>query len=340
MRQILPLLILVLLLLPGRTSHAQNAPATTVPAAPRPPEAFGYRRLVVMFGRDSVQVLLLSKPGEETRKKPLLLWEQGSIPTPLVLYDERGPYTPFGFHPKKVLENCHMAIISKPGIPLTFDVTGQNPNRIFREHQPPAYYCARNYLGYYLRRDEAVLRYLKKQPWVEAGRVVIGGHSQGTSVVARLAAVPGLVSRAVYLSGNPLGRNMSMLAEARQTADTTGAGWVFRRWQQVVADPTRADCQGDDPRNAYSFGASQIPELLRTRVPVFVGFGTLDAGVAGDDYLRLETIRQHRPNFTFHEYPGREHNFFGMKNGQVDYDDFYWDQVGEDFLRWAGLWSQ
>ncbi len=332
MRQV----ILFLLLLAGSSSAAM-AQATT---APRSLEAFGYRRLVVMFGRDSVQVLLLSKPGEEKLKKPLLLWEQGSIHTPLVLYDERGAYPAFPFHPKKVLESCHMAIVSKPGIPLTFDVTGLNPNTIFRERQPPAYYCARNYLGYYLRRDEAVLRYLKQQPWVEAGRVVIAGHSQGSAVVAHLAAVPGLVSRAVYLSGNPLGRNMSMLAEARQAADTAGVAGTFRRWQAVIADPTRADCQGDDPRNAYGFGASQMPELLRTRVPVFVGFGTQDAGVAGDDYLRLETIRQHRANFTFREYPGREHNFFGMKNGQVDYDDFYWDQVGEDFLRWAGLWPR
>ena len=29
---------------------------------------------------------------------------------------------------------------------------------------PSAYYCARNYLNYYVRRNIAVLRYLKKQP--------------------------------------------------------------------------------------------------------------------------------------------------------------------------------
>ncbi|MGY3087831.1 dienelactone hydrolase [Hymenobacter sp. UYAg731] len=329
-------LLLILVLLAGLSRRPALAQTN---AAPRPPEAFGYRRLTVMFGPDSVQVLLLSKPGEEQQKKPLLLWEQGSLPMPLVLYDERGAFAAFPFHPKKVLESCHLAIISKPGLPLTFDVTGQNPNAI-GQRQPPPYYCARNYLDYYVRRDEAVLRYLKKQPWVDAQHVVVGGHSQGTAVVAHLAAVPGLVSRAVYLSGNPLGRQMSMLAEGRQAADTSRTGNTFRRWQQVVADPTRADCQGDDPRNSYGFAASEIPELLRTRVPVFVGFGTLDRGVAGDDYLRLETIRQHRANFTFREYPGREHNFFGMKNGQIDYDDFYWDQVGEDFLRWAGLWPR
>lgn len=128
-------IVLFLLLLVGSGSAAVAQTSTD----PRPPEAFGYRRLVVMFRRDSVQVLLPSKPGEETWKKPLLLWEQGSLPTPLVLYDERGAYAVFPFHPKKVLESCHLAIISKPGLPLTFDVTGQNPNAIGQRQLPPYY---------------------------------------------------------------------------------------------------------------------------------------------------------------------------------------------------------
>jgi hypothetical protein len=34
---------------------------------------------------------------------------------------------------------------------------------------------------------------------------------------------------------------------------------------------------------------------------------------------------------------GREHNFFGFKDGQGNYDDFYWDRVGQEVLRWAWL---
>ena len=329
------LLVLLFVLLWQPVAVAAQPKPTT-----RTAEEFGYRHQVVMFGRDSVNVLLLSEPGEEQRKKPLLLWVQGSLPMPLVLYDQRGAYPVFPFRPKAVLKTCHLAIISKPGIPLTADVTGRNPNEMFGQAQPPACYCARNYLDYYVRRDQVVLKFLKKQPWVDKEQVVVAGHSEGSAVVAHLAAVPGLVSRAVYLSGNPLGRLMSMLALDRQASDTASVAATFRRWQDVVADPTRADCLGDDPRNTYGFAASELPVLLRTWVPVFVGFGTLDRGVAGDDYLRLEAIRQHRTNFTFREYPGREHNFFGFKDGQINYDDFYWDRVGEDFLRWAGLWPR
>lgn len=332
MMRILGLVLTLHLWLAGAVG-AQTAPAR------RTPEEFGYRHMVVMFGRDSVDVLVLSQPGEEKQRKPLLFWVQGSLPTPLVLYNKRGAFPVFPFHPKAVLKTCHLVVVSKPGIPLTADVEGRDPNRMFRETAPPPYYCARNYLDYFVRRDVALLRYFKKQPWVDDAHVVAAGHSQGSTIVAYLAAVPGLVSRAVYLSGNPLGQLMSILAQTREANDSVATAATFQRWQYAVDHPAVADCVGDDPRNMVGFGAPPLPVLLRAKVPVFVGYGTRDQGVAGDDYLRLECIRLHKTNFTFREYVGREHNFFGFKGGKINYDDFYWDAVGEEFLRWAGLFK-
>ncbi|WP_426060246.1 alpha/beta hydrolase family protein [Hymenobacter sp. B1770] len=307
----------------------------------RTPEDFGYRHLVVMFGKDSVDVLVLSPKGEAQTKKPLLLWVQGSLPKPLILYDAKGAYGVFPFLAKTDPPPCHIAIIGKPGVALVANIQGINPNRAFQEKTPPLYYCQRNYLDYYVRRNVAVLRYLKKQSWVDANRVIVGGHSEGSTVAAHLAAVPGLVSRAVYLSGNPLGRMHSNIVEARReeaAGDTAAVPQVFRYWRDVLNDPTRADCTpGDNNRTTMSFSAAPLPVLLRAKVPVFVGFGTRDRGVAGDDYLRLEAQRLRKTNFTFQEYSGREHNFFGFKDGQINYDDFYWHKVGADFMRWAGL---
>lgn len=105
-----------------------------------------------------------------------------------------------------------------------------------------------------------------------------------------------------------------------------------------MATPTQNDgLQGDSPLNTYSHGQSQLPALLGARVPLFIGYGTRDAAVVANDYLRIEAIRLHKTNLTFRAYVGREHNFFGFKDGQVNFDDFYWDHVGADFLRWAGL---
>ena len=334
-------LLLLLLLLQGLVGSvfAQKIPVR------RTAEEFGYRHLVVMFGRDSVNVLVQSKKGEEQLKKPLLLWVQGSLPTPLILVDDHGPYRTFPFASRAGVDalaaHCHLAIIGKPGVALVADVEGQNPNQMFSTGPFPAYYCARNYLDYYVRRETAVLRYLKKQPWVDARRVLVGGHSQGSGVVAQLAAVPGLVSGAIYLSGNPLGRILTQVRRGPTDTDSTTLDVEarFADWQRAVAHPADTDCSAhsDTNKNVFSFGQSELPALLRARVPIFVGYGTRDAGAVANDYLRLEAIRLHKTNFTFRAYVGREHNFFGFKNGQIDYKDDYWDKVGADFLRWAGL---
>ncbi|MGI4734621.1 MAG: hypothetical protein ACRYG7_05690 [Janthinobacterium lividum] len=36
----------------------------------------------------------------------------------------------------------------------------------------------------------------ERQPWVTADHMLVGGHSEGSTIIAQLVAVPGLVSRA------------------------------------------------------------------------------------------------------------------------------------------------
>jgi len=167
----------------------------------------------------------------------------------------------------------------------------------------------------------------------------VGGHSEGSSIAAYLAAVPGLVSRAVYLSGSPLGRELTEVA--RNPADTTGTSIEaeFADWQHAVDHPEQNNCTpGDNNKNIFSHGQSQLPFFWRARVPIFIGYGTRDASVSANDYLRLEAIRLRKTNLTFRPYLGRAHNFFRLKaNGQPDYDEDYWSVVGRQFLRWAGL---
>lgn len=294
------------------------------------------------FGADTVDVLVQSRPGDENQRKPVVLWVQGSLPRPVAMYDERSKYGVFPFNHKPALAKCHFVVIGKPGIPLIAGMHQLNASKTFVNKvsgAPPAYYCQRNHLDYYVSRDVAVLKYLKKQPWVDARHITAIGHSEGSTIVARLAATPGAVSRVAYLSGNPLGRMLSNVADARLDADSAGAEQMFQYWAEVVAKPADQACTpGDTNLATFSFSEAPMPYLLRAKVPIFIGYGTRDKAVLSDDYLRLEAIRLKKANFTFHAYEGREHNFFGFKNGALNYDDFGWDKVGEDVLRWAGVW--
>lgn len=308
-------------------------------AQPKTPADFGYRHLRMRYQRDTVDLLVLSKKGEELQRKPVLLFVQGSLPSPLIKYDEQGPYGVFPFKTELYLADYHLLIISKPGVPLVADVKTLTPRYEYFDPQTgqvPAAYCQRNYLGYYVARDAAVLRYLARQPWVQAANITAMGHSEGSNVVARLARHPGPLRRVIYLSGSPLGRMLTLISETRIAADSVGAEAYFKYWREVVASPRQNDCRGDTHLLTASLSTLQTPldDFRHSKIPVFVGYGTRDRSALLNDYLRLETIRAGQTNLTFRAYPELEHNFFGFTNGQVNQAKWNWDRVAHDFFDW------
>lgn len=313
-------------------------------AQPKTPADFGYRHLRMRYQRDTVDVLVLSKKGEEMKRKPLLFLAQGSLPKPLLLYDAHGAYSVFVFAKpgSQCLDTYHLAIAGKPGVPVVAATKDLQPNFTYNDPRtglPPVAYCQRNYLEYYVRRDAAVLRYLARQPWVDASDISAAGHSEGSAIVARLTHHPGPLRRVIYLSGSPLGRILTIVTGLRKlAADSTIAENELRHWRETVAAPHAYDCSipNDSNLTTASFSESQNPlqDFLHTRIPVFVGYGTRDDAAVQNDYLRLEIIRAGKTNFTFRAYPGLEHNFAGFTNGQVDYDKWNWDRVARDFLAW------
>ncbi|AYA35821.1 hypothetical protein D3Y59_01420 [Hymenobacter oligotrophus] len=303
------------------------------------PADFGYRHLRCAFGRDTVDVLVMSKPGEEQQRKPVLLVVQGSLPRPLIVPHANGAYNWFGFTPKLYTDAYHLVIIGKPGIPVLAEQTELQRNLSYFEPKtqaPPAAYCQRNYLDYYVARNNTVLKYLAKQPWADRRRIVAAGHSEGSNVVAKMAATSRQLTHVIYLSGNPLGRMSTIVTQQRSAEPTASAEEAFRNWQQIVDKPDEITCgPGDSPKTTYSFSVPPMQYLRKARVPVLVVYGTRDAAAPFNDYLRLELMRQRNTRVSFKEYPGLEHNFFGFKNDKVDYDQFHWDDVAQDFLSWV-----
>ncbi len=308
------------------------------------PADFGYRHLTMRYQGDTVNILILSKKGEELKRKPLLFFAQGSLPIPLLPLGEKGPYPVFVFArpTSQYLDNYHLAIAGKPGVPVVVNTKALQPNFTYNDPRtglPPVAYCQRNYLEYYVARNQAVLRYLARQPWVDAHDISAVGHSEGTEIVARMARHPGPLRRIIYLNGSPLGRLPIIMAGLRRSdADSTIAENELLHWRQVVANPRTCDCTipTDSNLNLASFSEKQNPlqDLLHSRIPVFVGYGTRDDAVGQNDYLRLEAVRAGKTNLTFRAYPGLEHNFAGFTNGQVNYDKWHWDRVARDFFAW------
>jgi len=307
---------------------------------PKTPADFVYRHLQMRYQRDTVDILVLSKKGEELKRKPILFFAQGSLPRPVFLYDDKGPYRVIPIQMDTLLTRHHFVVVSKPGIPLTGDVRQLGPGGAYADPKtglPPVAFCQHNYLEYYVRRNAAVLRYLARQPWADGHNITALGHSEGAPIVARMARHPAHLHRVIYLNGSSLGRILTMTT-AGTDGDTTGSASAYQRWQRIVAAPQACDCTqpGDSPLTTASFSEAQTPteDFRHCRIPVFVGYGTLDRAAMSNEYLHLEMIRAGKRNFTFCAYPGVEHNFFGFTNGQLDYDKAHWDEVARDFLAW------
>lgn len=305
------------------------------------PADLGFRHLTFRYRTDTVHILVLSKKGEETARKPLFLFVQGSLPSPALKYTDEGLLNPFGFNAWNHLDRYHIVFINKPGVPVVSPAETLQPDFTYRDPQTglaPRAYCERNYLDYYVDRNNAALKFLTKQPWVDRRKVVVAGHSEGSTVAAKMALESKKITHLIYLAGNPAGRILTILSQKRkrETAQKPSADNEFAYWEYVLHDPSNDDCsQGDSNKATYSFSLPAKEYLEKLKIPVLVGYGTADYSTPFNDYLRIDLMRKKRTNFTFKPYVGMEHNFFGLKeSGEVDYSNYNWDKVAVDFFDW------
>lgn len=307
-------------------------------------EDFGYRHIKTSYKGDNVDILIKSKKGEELKKKPIFLFCQGSLPQPLIKYDEKGPYGVFPFKTDSLEQDFHLVIIGKPNIPLTADIKTLGRNNCYEDsitHQTPKEYSDRNYLDYYVDRNLKVIELLQKLPYVSQNKLVVAGHSEGSTVAAKLATKSRKITHLIYASGNPLGRILSIIEQDRinetDTETTRFAENDFEYWQEVVENKNNLDyTNGDTYKATYDFSTPPIQYLEQLTIPILVCYGTKDYSSPFNDYLRTEMIRQKKKNFTFKAYIGLEHNFFPLTaTGQPNYELFNWDKVAIEWWQWT-----
>jgi hypothetical protein len=306
------------------------------------PEDFGYRHLQTVYKNLLVDILILSKKGDEKKRKPIFLFVQGSLPIPLIILDKAGkPYFVFVFKTDSLLNQYHLAIIGKPGVPVIAGDSALTKDYVYNDPATglmPRVYQQHNYIDYLASRDKEVLRFLLRQDFAALKqKVVVAGHSEGATVAAKLALISPDIGKLIFASENPFGRIMTEIGQERQL-DPTGVKTEarFREWQRIVNKPDDvSQKKGDTNKGTYQSSIPPIEYLQKLTIPVLVTYGTNDHAGKYIDLLRVEMIRQHKNNFTFKCYAGLDHNYFPLKpDGSVNYDVFNWDKVVLDWQAW------
>lgn len=304
-------------------------------------EDYGYRHLVYYYKGDKTDLLILSKKGEEQVKKPLFFFCQGSLPKPLIKYSDEGDYPVFPFDTDSIAQQYHLVIAGKPYIPLTAHTRTLGKGMTYADstgHFPRAY-SDRNLLSYYTGRNLEIISYLQKQTWVSSSKLVAAGHSEGSTVAAKMAATSRKITHLIYSGGNPLGRIMSVIEESMtvETDSTSYAEAGFAYWQDVVDHKNMLtdDGQGDTYKATFEFSLPPLAYMKDLEIPVLISYGTRDYSAPFNDYMRADCILRNRKNFHFNAYTGTEHNYFPMtKDNQPDFSVYNWDKVAADWLSW------
>ena len=315
-------------------AFGQNIPS------PLTPQSIGFSHAQWPYKGDLVDILVQSKPGDEEVKKPLFFFCQGSLAQPLIKYDTLGVYGVFPFSPDSLLNDYHLVIIGKPHVPLIAEKGTLKSDFTITDTAAYQRYSVRNYLDYYVDRNLAVISYLQKKPWVSKKELVVAGHSEGSTIAAKMASVSPKVTQVIYSGGNPVGRILSIIEQDRQResyADSTHYGEeAFEYWQEVLDDRNNAEeLSGDSPKTTYYFSVPSKDYLEKLKIPVLVSYGTKDYSTPFNDYLRAEMMRHDRKNFTFQAYVGTEHNFFPvLPDGSTDYTVYNWQRVADDWYAW------
>lgn len=308
----------------------------------------GWREFSVLYNGDTVRFIVKSKKGEENIRKPLFLFCQGSLPRPLSIIKDDGSVwliaTPFTL-PKYFLDEYHFVIISKPYVPLTLTKNLIDERYCYNPDDGKVLkkFAEREFLNYYVERNIYLLKHLQNQEWVDSSKLVVAGHSQGSSIATKMAFRWTGITHLVFSGGSPLGRIMRTLAQVRngeEGSNNESSSQLFSYWESVIDKPTNDTApQGADSFKAdFTFNEPMIQYLMDLQTPVLITYGTKDKGSIFNDYLRIESIRNKKSNFTFHEITGTDHNFFPVNRaGNVNHAVRNWDKVVAIWFQWSLL---
>ena len=289
-------------------------------------------------------------------KKPVFLFCQGSLPYP-IFFKEENSKEPFffggglsNFDVKKIKQFFHVVVISMPKTPLYVGPKNLGAQQCYVPDTSNTYSLSTDFyqadqLDNYVKRANAVIKFLRKQDWVAKEKLVVAGHSQGSHIAVKLAQTNKHVTRLGLFGFDPFGRYEKLVRQIRKDAMQHKISWkeadsLMQEQYMFAEEVMNPQIRKDHPStNAwYSFANPSLDVLMKLTIPIYIANGTHDNSGELSDYLPLYFIRARKNNLTLKRYFDMDHNFFEVdQNQQVDYKKSHWKEVMNAFVEWTTL---
>ncbi|OOV18836.1 alpha/beta hydrolase fold domain-containing protein [Flavobacterium sp. LM4] len=286
-------------------------------------------------------------------KKPIFLFCQGSLPIPLFVKPEKEPMWMIGggitnFDIEEIKRNYHLVVISMPKTPVIVEEKNLSESYCYipNPKTPEEFdkeYMKSDYLEMYQTRANTVLKYLRKQKWVDNSKLIVAGHSQGSKVATAISISNKNVTHLGLFGANPFGRIDQLIRNYRKEAEAKKITWKeadekINDKYQMFRDAYNNDSIKKDPTLLAwkSFSKPQINDWLKITIPTYLAYATNDIASDLCDLVPLFYIQNSKNNLTYKRYLNLEHNFFEVnEDGSANYEKEHWTEVMSVFVKWT-----
>lgn len=269
------------------------------------------------LGKVSIHV---TKASGLTKVKPLLLYLDGSGNMPI--FYKRKPNRYFTSVPldiKRYINDYHVVLISKPGVPFSDSLRYTQTGREF--YPTNAEYESRYSLNWRAQSASEVIDLLLKKLPVDQRQVIVLGYSEGSQVAPRVAVLNKKVTHVVCFVGNALNQFYDFLLTTRLQVEknelTSEQGQtiidsLYSQYAAIYRSPTdtKQYWYGATYQKWASFCATlPLESMVRLRIPILYIAGGRDRNqtILDMDYAKLEFLRRGKDNLTYKVYPYCDH---------------------------------
>lgn len=312
------------------------------------PEKLGFKHYYITSDSLGEINYYVSNNGIE-KKKPVLLYLDGSGANPLFQYTEKGIGSTVILDFKELSKNYHVVLISKPGIPF-IDSVKMNEEAGFPIYEHPQEYKKRLSLEWRVYSAQLVLEQILKNIPVEKKKVAVLGISEGFQVGAKLISVYPEITHSLLFVGNGLNQFYDFIIQHRTDAKSgkiseeeaqENIDSMLSVVKDIYANPRATDKEwyGHTYLRWASFTRNNPTEnILSIDTPVYIAVASKDQNttVLGTDYLYLESIQRKKNNVTYKVYP-YDHSFREIttdEKGNVISVTNHMDRIINEGLKW------
>ena len=267
--------------------------------------------------------------------KPTIVFVQGSLPISLILKDNNDLWINLPFDYTKFDKDVNIIIINRKGVPLISEYNDYSK----LQNNPSNKYLKNDNLYYRVFQVEEVLKYLKKQKWIEKEKLFIVGHSEGYRVAAKVAERNPKIKKIACLAADPLNRISENIIRLQQENialenDSIRVSKIYKEINDYK-NLKNFNVKEKDMMNFVSYNENPpINSFKKYKNPVLISYGTNDVRAFNNNLLPLIIDKK---NLYLKIYPDLDHNFYKKefdKEGKPLEDSYHWDRIFKDVVDW------